>query len=76
MDNVQLSRKLKIDYLYVTGNPHVTLIDINKNYTFAKLIIDGSNTDRVINDLTKQAQTVHINYQVLKRNKSIIVTSD
>jgi competence protein ComEC len=76
MNNVQLSRKLKVDYLYVTGNPHINLIDINKNYTFTKLIIDGSNTDRVINDLTKQAQTAHINYQVLKRNKSIIVTSD
>ncbi|MDB5158912.1 MAG: hypothetical protein JWR50_3619, partial [Mucilaginibacter sp.] len=28
----QLSSKLNVDYLYVTGNPHTSLNEINKNY--------------------------------------------
>jgi competence protein ComEC len=76
MDDAQLSRKLKVDYLYITGNPHVSLTDINKNYDFTKLVIDGSNSNKTVSNLEKQAQAAHINYLVLKRNNSLVVTSD
>lgn len=72
----QLPNKINVDYLYITGNPHVAISDINKNYNFTTLIIDATNTDRRVNDLEKQAQTHRINYRVIKRNNSFSIKSN
>jgi competence protein ComEC len=74
--NMQLPQKLKIDYLYITGNPHTNITEINKNYNYATLVIDGSNTDRLVNDLEKQAKAMQISYQIIKRNNSFIISSN
>ncbi|MDB5115290.1 MAG: hypothetical protein JWQ79_782, partial [Mucilaginibacter sp.] len=74
--NKQLLQKLKIDYLYITGNPHTNITEINKNYNYATLVIDGSNTDRLVNDLEKQAKAMQISYQIIKRNNSFTVASN
>jgi competence protein ComEC len=76
LQNRQLPYKLKVDYLYITGNPHTDINMINKNFDYATLVIDASNADRLINDLAKQAQCRHINYQIIKRNNSVIAASD
>lgn len=74
--NKQLPQKLKIDYLYITGNPHTNITEINKNYNYATLVIDGSNTDRLINDLEMQAKAMQISYQIIKRNNSFTIASN
>ena len=72
----QLPEKLNIDYLYVTGNPHTSLNEINKNYAYASLVIDGSNSNALVDSLEHQAKNQHINYRVIKRNNSFIVSSN
>ena len=72
----QLPAKLNVDYLYVTGNPHTSLNEINKNYAYTSLVIDGSNSNALVNSLEQQAKNQHINYQVIKRNNSFVVSSN
>jgi competence protein ComEC len=72
----KLSAKLKVDYLYITGNPHITLKDLNNNYTYNTLIIDGSNSNKVVEDISKDAKKRAINYKVIKRNNSFVVLSN
>jgi competence protein ComEC len=73
MENVHLPKKLKVDYVYLTGNPHTDISAINKNFGYNLLVIDGSNSKKTIDDLTKHAQTQHISYRVLKRNRSLTI---
>lgn len=72
----KVSPKVRIDYLYITGNPHSKLIFINKNYEYKKLIIDGSNSPQTIKNLVNEADSLRLNYAVLKRNKSVVATSN
>ncbi|MEZ2338845.1 ComEC/Rec2 family competence protein [Mucilaginibacter sp. RCC_168] len=74
--SLQLPEKLKTDYLYITGNPYIDLNIINKNYDYQTLVIDGSNSGKLIDQLEQQARAMHINYSVLKRNISLIAVSN
>ncbi|NHA07057.1 ComEC family competence protein [Mucilaginibacter sp. HC2] len=76
MPNLQLSEKLKTDYLYITGNPYINLDLINKNYDYQTLVVDGSNSTRLIEQLEQQAKKKRINYSILKRNISLIAVSN
>lgn len=76
LQNKNLSHKLKVDYLYLTGNPHITVTELNRNYEYASLVIDGNNSDRSVMDWENQAKTRHINYKIIKRNNSLIVSSN
>ncbi|MCC8426221.1 ComEC/Rec2 family competence protein [Mucilaginibacter sp. UR6-11] len=72
----RLPEKLNIDYLYITGNPQTSVGQLNENYNYAMLIIDGSNADRSVSEWEKQAKYLNVNYRVLKRNKSLVVLSN
>jgi len=74
--HLQLPQKLKTDYLYITGNPYADLTQINKNYDYQTLVIDGSNSGKLIDQLEQQAREKHINYSILKRNISLIAVSN
>jgi competence protein ComEC len=76
MANIQLPQKLKADYLYVTQNPHISLEQINKNYDYQTLVIDGSNSTKSITQLETEARLMHINYRVIKRNISLVALSN
>jgi competence protein ComEC len=76
LQNKNLSHKLKVDYLYITGNPHTSVAQLDKNYQYASLVIDGSNMDKYIVDWEKQAKTLRINYKIIKRNNSLVVLSN
>jgi competence protein ComEC len=76
LPNIQLPQKLKTDYLYITGNPHTDLHQIGKNYDYQVLVIDGSNTVKLINQFEGEAKEMHINYSILKRNISLIALSN
>jgi len=71
-DNILLNNKLNTNYLYITGNPHTDINTLNKNYTYQTLVIDGSNTDNLINNLQQKMQ----NCRVLKRNNSMVLVSN
>ncbi|BAU54451.1 ComEC family competence protein [Mucilaginibacter gotjawali] len=68
-------QKIKTNYIYITGNPDNALNGIHRNFECAAVIIDGSNSDAKINEWTKQLNTEHVNFNILKRNNSIISIS-
>jgi competence protein ComEC len=72
----RLTRKLKVDYLYLTDNPHISLNKLNQSYVYASMVIDGSNSNQRIADLEQQAKALHVNYRILKRNNSMTVPSN
>ena len=71
-----LPEKIKIDYLYITGSPNTNISFIKKYYDYRLLIIDNSNSNKLISSLENQARLMHVNYKVLQRNKSLIITSN
>jgi competence protein ComEC len=71
-----LSPGLKIDFIYVTGNPELDTNTLEANFDFRALIIDGSNSDKRIANWEKQLYAKSINYKILKRNKSFISISN
>lgn len=71
-----LSHKLKVDYVYITDNPHVSVTDLTNNYQFNTLIINSNNNDKLIGAWKTQASDSHINYYCLKRNKSFMAVSN
>jgi len=71
-----LNVPLNTDYVYVTGNPYINIASINKNYKYGTLVIDGSNSNRSVSNFIQQAEAMHVNYALLKRNKSLLVVSN
>jgi len=71
-----LSQRIKTSYIYVTGNPEDVLNRIRRNFDCRMLIIDGSNSDGETDQLTKQLNAESVNYNILKRNNSIISVSN
>jgi competence protein ComEC len=71
-----LSEKVKTNYIYITGNPDTGLKSINRSFDYHSLVIDGSNSDKKIKLWAKQLADEHINFTILKRNKSLISVSN
>jgi len=76
LQNQQLSARLQTNYLYVNGNPHMTIDDVNKTFDYQLLVIDGSNSKQSIERLAAGAKALNVNYKVLKRNNSLITVSN
>jgi competence protein ComEC len=72
----KLPQKLMVDYLLVTDNPKIDLSSINENYNYQLLVIDGSNTPKLIAKLEQQAKQLNIPFQSLKRNKAFQILSN
>ena len=73
--NCSLSNKLVADYIYVTGNPYTDFSNINKNYSYQKLIVSAANSDRFITQL-QQVKWPAANFILLKRNKALVAVSN
>jgi competence protein ComEC len=71
-----LPQKLEVDYLYLTDNPATSIGQLNGNYSYSILIIDDSNSNQRIAKLEQQAKDLHVNYRILKRNKSVTIPSN
>lgn len=76
LQNQPLQQKLKTNFLYITGNPHSSLFAINKYFDYQMLVIDGSNSNQTIVKFESEAKRLHIKYQILKRNISLITASN
>jgi competence protein ComEC len=74
--NDGLSQKVKTNYIYLTGNPDTGLNSINSSFEYHSLVIDGSNSDKNINQWLKQLSAEQINFKILKRNNSFISVSN
>lgn len=72
----RLPKKLRVDYVYLCGNPQVNLSAVNRNFEYKNLIIGADNSDKFIKSLVAQADTTGTKYQILKRNNSISIVSN
>ncbi|MGV8880171.1 MAG: ComEC/Rec2 family competence protein [Sphingobacteriaceae bacterium] len=63
--------RLKINYLYVTGNPKTEIKKLISNYEFDLLIVDGRNSDFLIQKLASTAAAAGIKCKILKRNTAL-----
>ncbi|MVN21958.1 ComEC/Rec2 family competence protein [Mucilaginibacter arboris] len=75
-ENKTLPQKIKVDEVYITGNPRLNLAQISGNIIFDLLIIDGSNSDYQIKNLTEDAASDGRKIKILKRNKSFQLQSN
>jgi competence protein ComEC len=71
-----LPEKIKVDYLCISGNPEADIDFINKYYDYGLLIIDNNNSNSLITNLESKAKASHLNYRVLQRNNSLILSSN
>jgi len=76
LDGMALSPKIKTDFVYITSNSHVSILNINNSFDYHLLIADGSNSNVYINKLKEDAMHEKINYKILKRNISFITVSN
>jgi competence protein ComEC len=76
LQKTNLVKRLRLDYLYISGNPDADINFINKNYNYKLLVIDNNNSASLINRLEDQANQVGANYWVLQRNKSVTIASN
>lgn len=70
-----LSAKLPIDYLFITGSPHINLDSVNTNFSYHTLIADAGNSDEATGRFKAAADKYGKKINVLKRNKSLIIRS-
>lgn len=68
-------QKTAVNYLYITQNPKITLDNLNKIYEYHTIVIDATNTPKTVQRIVNEAAAKRVNYVVLKRNKSYIITS-
>jgi competence protein ComEC len=76
LQKIKLPEKIKIDYLCISDNPDTDIGFINKYYDYRLLVIDNNNSNTLITSLETQANAMHINYRVLRRNNSLILSSN
>jgi competence protein ComEC len=74
--SIAVMPKVKADYIYITGSAHIALTTINNNFDYNLMLLAGSNSDRFISRITQAADSLHLKYAVLKRNKSFISYSN
>lgn len=75
LQNIRLPNKLKVDYIYLTDNPHTTVANLTNNYQFTTLIIGSNNNDQLINVWESEAIGKSLKYHCLKRNNSYVALS-
>jgi competence protein ComEC len=68
--------KIPVNYLYITNNPKISLDNIDKIYEYHTIVIDATNSVKTVQRIVNEATVKHVNYVVLKRNKSFITVSN
>lgn len=76
LENKQFPEKIKVDYVFITGNPKLNLNQICSNFVFDLLILDAANPDYRIKNLAEEAALDGRKIKVLKRNNALIVRSN
>jgi competence protein ComEC len=76
LQKITLPEKIKLDILLISDNPDADINFINKYYEYKLLIIDNTNSKMRAANLEKQVKAMHINYRILGRNKSLLLSSN
>lgn len=73
LDHLKFNRKITVDALFVSGNPHSSVQDMKEWVNFSRLIIDAGNPDYKINNWIEEARKMGITYYLLKKNPAYVV---
>jgi competence protein ComEC len=73
-EQISMTRKLKVNYLYMDNNTGISFID--RNFDYDALIIGTNKPKLLITKLAREADSLHINYIVPGRNKSVLTISN
>jgi len=76
LDEHTFPQKIKTDFIYITGNPGITVAGLNNNFSYQTLVIDGANSDSRIAGWEQQLSGKSADYKILKRNKSFVSISN
>ena len=68
--------KFKADYIYFTNYSGTGLNNINAAFDYKMLIVDGTNSDKLIAEIEMGSKSTPVIYKILKRNKSLISISN
>lgn len=58
----------KTDWLLISGNRNYRLDSLRKTYHSNRIFIDGKNSDFIVNKLKQQADSLNLDYYILKRS--------
>ena len=58
----------KTDWLLISGNKNYQLDSLRKTYHSGRIFIDGKNSDFIVNKLKQQADSLNLDYYILKRS--------
>jgi competence protein ComEC len=72
----QLNNTFKPNYVYISDNPYTAINILTKKQARQTLVINAGNSDHFISTLQRQADLNKIKYNVLKRNKSLLLVSN
>jgi competence protein ComEC len=76
LHNQKQTPKLLVDYVYLLEDQNSTLEDLDGNFKYNLLVVDAGFTDRKLNTIKRRADSINVNYKILKRNNSIISVSN
>ncbi len=68
-------KKIKVDVVFITGNPRINLGQVSNNLIFDLLIVDSNNSDYLIQSLTEEAALDGRKIKILKRNNAFLLQS-
>jgi competence protein ComEC len=74
--NQKQTSQLLVDYVYLSKDQKNGLEDLNNNFKYNLLLVDAGFTGRKLNAIKHQADSLNVNYKILKRNNSIISVSN
>jgi hypothetical protein len=67
------TEKVKIDYLIIINNPRLKIADLNHNFTFKKVIFDGSNKYWQIKNWRTECEELNIEYQDVRGDFAFVL---
>lgn len=69
------TQKIKVDAVFITDNPKISISQISKNLIFDLLIVDSRNSDYLVKKLVEEAALDGRKIKNLKRNNALIFSS-
>lgn len=72
-DQLNFSRKIRVDALLVSGNPAVRLPDLSQMIEFGLLVIDANNPAYKVQLWASEARAAGIPIYILKKNRAYVV---
>jgi len=65
--------KIHLDFVYLCPNAQWTILDLQKQFTFEKVIFAASSRRKYVNQLIKECEMAQLDYHDLNQSGALIV---